>query len=117
MNGAALTLRENFDDLRVGPNYERDEILLMWFRQGAITLLDLVLDDATGVVKSARAIWPNGAEGRFAAIDIDATHHRLNAWRVTYPNTQRQFEQPALTRDESGAVTDTPDPVVSDWTP
>lgn len=111
-SGSALTLND-LDDVQVGPNYLSDSQLLQ--RLGDVVLTDIVYTD--GVIASAVATWPGGAQGRFTVTAIDETHNKINAYRVSYPNRQRVLVQPAYTRDGTGEITICPDIEFETWTP
>lgn len=66
--------------------------------------------DANSAIVTAAIVWPDGTAGVFTT-DVASTEFpgAIDAWHATYAGTPAKLiTQPAVTRDENGAVTAQP---------
>lgn len=69
--------------------------------------------NSDGVITSADVIWPDGTAGTYTTLTIDATFV-VNSYRITYGSPALlTATQPAVTRDETGAITNRPEITIS----
>lgn len=70
---------------------------------------------ASGAATSFAVVWPNGATGMFTGTESTTAPGAIDSYTVTHVvgATTTTYTQPALTRDDSGAVTARPGITVS----
>lgn len=87
------------------------EQLKEWMALGLFKRVSGGTYDATHItaLTSANVIWPDGSEGVYTSLAIDATWGKVTSWKVTHVNSGRTLTQPAMTLDANGQITTVPD--------
>lgn len=69
--------------------------------------------DSDGVVTTATVSWPDGSAGTFTRTTKNTTFLAVDAFTITHTASGKTVTQPAVTRDDFGAVTTKPALTVS----
>jgi hypothetical protein len=85
-----------------------------FMRAAAMEPESIMVGDITrapgGAIAKARVVWPDGTVGVFTATSINAQCGAIDEYTITHGRTT--YTQPAVTRDDTGAVIHRPKMVV-----